>query len=51
MSEEREQPQERPTTSPAEDTHEATTPPGTGDLDEEALEKAEDGLDQAGGGH
>jgi hypothetical protein len=40
-----------PSTSPPDDTHEATTPPGTGDLDEEAAEKAEDDLEQAGGGH
>ena len=39
------------TTSPADPTHEATTPPGQGDLDEEAQEKAGEQLDQAGGGH
>lgn len=43
--------QERPDTTPPDETHEATTPPGSGDLDEEAQEQAEDDLDQAGGGH
>ena len=38
-------------TSPEEPTHEATTPPGSGDADEDAVEKAQDKLDQAGGGH
>ena len=38
-------------TSPADPTHEATTPPGNPEVDEEARERAEDGLDQAGGGH
>jgi hypothetical protein len=38
-------------TSPDDPTHEATTPPGQGDVDEGAVEKAEEGLDQAGGGH
>ena len=31
-----------------EKTHEATTPPGQGDLDEEAVEDARERLDQAG---
>lgn len=38
-------------TSPDEPTHEATTPPGNADVDEAARERAEDGLEQAGGGH
>jgi hypothetical protein len=38
-------------TSPDDPTHEATTPPGNGEADEEAVEKGEDKLDQAGGGH
>ena len=44
---------ERPsTTSPhGGKTREATTPPGQGDLDEEAAEKSRENLDQAGGGH
>ena len=42
---------ERGITSPPDPTHEATTPPGQGDRDEEAIKKAEDKLDQAGGGH
>ena len=32
-------------------THEATTPPGQGDLDEEATDKAREDLERAGGGH
>jgi hypothetical protein len=43
--------EERDITRPEEPTHEATTPPGSGERDEEATEKAEDKLDQAGGGH
>ena len=38
-------------TTPGDPTHEATTPPGNGEADEEAVEQAEDKLDQAGGGH
>ena len=38
-------------TTPEEPTHEATTPPGNGEPDEEATAEAEDRLDQAGGGH
>jgi hypothetical protein len=38
-------------TGPEEPTHEATTPPGNGEADEEAVERGEDRLDQAGGGH
>lgn len=39
-------------TSPVEGkTHEATTPPGQGDLDRDAVEKSREGLDRAGGGH
>jgi hypothetical protein len=41
----------RETTSPNEPTHEATTPPGNPDTDEDALKEAEEGLEQAGGGH
>jgi hypothetical protein len=32
-------------------THEATKPPGQGDVDEDAVRKSRDGLEQAGGGH
>ena len=39
------------TTSPRDPTHEATTPPGNADVDEDALRKAEEGLEKAGGGH
>jgi hypothetical protein len=38
-------------TSPPDPTHEATTPPGNGDLDQDALKKAEEGLETPGGGH
>ena len=34
-----------------EDHNEPRTESGSGELDEEALEKGKDGLDQAGGGH
>ena len=39
------------TSPPGGKTHEATTPPGQGDLDEEAAEKSRENLEQAGGGH
>lgn len=39
------------TSPPGGKTHEATTPPGQGDRDEDASDAAEDKLDQAGGGH
>ncbi len=42
--------QEKNITSPPDQTHEATTPPGQGDLDEEAADKSREGLEQAGGG-
>jgi hypothetical protein len=32
-------------------THEATSPPGQGDLDKDAADKSRDSLEQAGGGH
>jgi hypothetical protein len=48
---EREEERERPTTTPPDHTSEATTPPGSGERDEEAIEKGEEKLDQAGGGH
>ena len=39
-------------TSPPEGkTHEATTPPGQGDRDDDLVKESEDKLDQAGGGH
>lgn len=45
--------QQRPSsTSPPEGkTHEATKPPGQGDLDREAEAKSREGLERAGGGH
>ena len=43
--------EDRDITSPEDPTHEATTPPGNGEADEEAVEQGEDKLDQAGGGH
>lgn len=52
MNEEREDTQtDRDTTSPPDPIHEATTPPGQGDRDEEAIKEAEDKFGQAGGGH
>lgn len=51
MNENERNEEERDITSPPEETHEATTPPGSGDEDEEAVERGEDQLDQAGGGH
>ncbi len=37
--------------SPSDETKDATTPPGGGDTDEEAVERGQEKLDQAGGGH
>ena len=46
------QEQQKPTTSPPQDNPaEANSPPGNGDLDEQALEQGREKLDQAGGGH
>lgn len=42
---------EKGITSPPDPTHEATTPPGNGEIDQDALEKGEDQIGQAGGGH
>ncbi len=39
------------TSPPGGKTHEATTPPGQGDRDEDAVRKGEDRLEQAAGGH
>ena len=39
------------TSPPGGKIHEATTPPGQGDLDEDAVKKGREGLDRAGGGH
>ena len=39
------------TSPPDGKTHEATTPPGQGDRDEDTTRESEDKLDQAGGGH
>jgi hypothetical protein len=38
------------TSPPGGKTHEATTPPGQGDVDEDAVRKGQEGLDQAAGG-
>lgn len=38
-------------TSPSEPTHEATTPPGNPERDEEAQRRGEDELGKAGAGH
>ena len=46
------QPGEGQTTSPeADQTSDASSPRGGGEVDEEAVERSEEGLDQAGGGH
>ena len=50
MSEDRENETDQ-TAPPGGKTHEATTPPGGGERDEDAIRKGEDGLEQAGGGH
>ena len=44
--------EERPsiTSPPGGKTHEATTPPGQGDLDKEAADKSREGLERAAGG-
>ena len=44
--------EERPsiTSPPGGKTHEATTPPGQGELDEEATDKSREGLERAAGG-
>jgi len=53
MTESQEDPagEDSPTTTPPDPTHEATTPPGNPDIDQEALDEGRDKLDQAGGGH
>ena len=43
--------EDQPTTSPDTGPEEASSPPGGGEVDEEAVERGEDQLDQAGGGH
>jgi hypothetical protein len=39
------------TSPPGGRTHEATSPPGQGDVDQDAVDKSREGLEQAGGGH
>ena len=39
------------TSPPPEAENQSTVPPGNGALDEDALVRSRDGLDQAGGGH
>ncbi|MBA3508641.1 MAG: hypothetical protein H0T19_00940 [Thermoleophilaceae bacterium] len=47
-----EEDKDKDTTGPRDGkTHEATTPPGQGERDEEAIRKGEENLEQAGGGH
>ena len=49
---EQEQDQQSHGTSPdADRTSDASSPPGGGERDEEAIKRSEEGLDQAGGGH
>jgi len=50
-ADDRESGEDEPTTSPETGPEEASSPPGGGDVDEEAVERGEDELDQAGGGH
>ena len=38
-------------TSPDQPTHEATTPPGNGDVDQDKLQQSEEELEKPGGGH
>ncbi len=38
-------------TSPPDPTHEATTPPGNPEVDQDALKKAAEELEKPGGGH
>lgn len=38
-------------TTPPEPTKDATTPPGNGERDEDAVRQGEEKLDQAGAGH
>ena len=47
----RTQEEKDPTGPPGGKTHEATTPPGSGDEDERAVEEGKERLEQAGGGH
>ena len=42
---------DRDITAPPEPTHDATTPPGNPETDEQALREGREKLDQAGGGH
>jgi hypothetical protein len=43
--------QQSATSPPGGKTHEATTPPGQGDLDADALRRAQEQLERAAGGH
>ena len=51
MNETERDPQQNETTSPQDPTHDATTPPGNPETDQEALDRDQEKLDQAGGGH
>jgi hypothetical protein len=48
---ERDEEQHDSITGPPEGGNESTTPPGSGERDEDAVEEGEEKLDQAGGGH
>lgn len=50
-NQEREEREPNERTTPEDPTHEATTPPGNPDRDEDAVAEAESALDEAGGGH
>jgi hypothetical protein len=52
MTEENETDQERSSTSPPEgDTGHATTPPANPDVDQDAVDRGQEKLDQAAGDH
>ena len=38
-------------TGPSDPTHEATTPPGNQEVDEQKLKQAEEDIEKPGGGH
>jgi hypothetical protein len=41
--------QDRPSTSPPEETKDATTPPANPDVDQEAVDKGQDNIDRISG--
>ena len=51
MTEHDENERDSSTSPDPEEGNEATSPPANPDVDEDAVEKSREGLDQAGGGH